>query len=281
MPKKTPTGQQILIQITLMITALFVILPIWGLLRLATDGSLKAAPTEFRFFPKEFSLHVLADVWRTPSQSLSFLGLLKNSMIVAGGAAFASVLLGASMAYAFARFRFKGRQPGLFAILTGTLLPPVALMTPLFILLSALGIRTTLFALIVVYTAFSMPFCVWNMRSAFQSIPLELEEAAFLDGADRWQTFSKISLPLALPSIAVAALIAFLSAYSEFAIGWLFVSTGKNVTVAMALWGLLTYGSVPWSQVAALAVLTSLPVILVFILLQHFLIDRFLIGEKD
>ncbi len=260
---------------------MFVILPMWGLLRLATDASLKSVPTEFRLLPEEFSLKIFRDVWKTPSQSLSFPGLLKNSLFVSGGAALASVLSGASMAYAFARFRFKGRQPGLLAILVGTMMPPVALMTPLFILLSALGIRSTLLGLIVVYTSFSMPFCVWNMRSAFQSIPVELEEAALLDGADRWQTFTRVTLPLALPSIALAALIAFLAAYSEFAIGWLFVSTGKNVTAAMALWGLLTYGSVPWSQIAALAILTSLPVILIFILLQRFLIDRYLIGEKD
>jgi arabinogalactan oligomer/maltooligosaccharide transport system permease protein len=281
MHKKLSPLQQFFTQFCLFLVALFVLLPIWGLFRLATDGALKAVPTEFRLFPKEFTLANFGKVWQTPSQSLSFLGLLKNSLLAAGGSALASVVLGATMAYAFARFNFWGRKPGLFALLIGTLLPPVALMTPLFILLSALKVRTTLFGLILVYTSFSMPFCVWNMRAAFQGVAKDLEEAAQLDGASHLQTFFKITLPLALPSISVAALVAFLAGYSEFAIGWLFVGSSKTVTLAMALWGILSYGSVPWSQVAALAILMSLPVVIIFIFLQRNLLDRLMIGNID
>lgn len=281
MLKKIPLVQQLLIQLCLLLIALFVLLPIWGLFRLATDGSLKSVPTEFRLIPKEFTLSVFASVWKTPSQSLSFLGLLKNSLFAAGGAAIASVVLGATMAYAFARFRFWGRKVGLFALLVGTLLPPVALMTPLFILLGALKIRTTLLGLILVYTSFSMPFCIWNMRAAFQGVAKDLEEAAQLDGAGNFTTFVQITLPLALPSISVAALVAFLAGYSEFAIGWLFVGTSKTVTLAMALWGILSYGSVPWSQLAALAILMSLPVVLIFVFLQKYLIDKLMLGNLE
>lgn len=281
MRKKLSLFQQIATQICLLLIALFVLLPIWGLFRLATDGALKAAPTEFRLLPKEFSLVNFVTVWKTPSQSLSFMGLLKNSLTAAGGSALASVVLGASMAYAFARFNFWGRKTGLFTLLIGTLLPPVALMTPLFILLGALKIRTTLLGLILVYTSFSMPFCIWNMRAAFQGVEKDLEEASQLDGASNLQTFFMITLPLALPSIAVAALVAFLAGYSEFAIGWLFVGTSKTVTLAMALWGILTYGSVPWSQIAALAILMSLPVVIIFILLQKLLLDRLMIGNIE
>jgi arabinogalactan oligomer/maltooligosaccharide transport system permease protein len=88
-----------------------------------------------------------------------------------------------------------------------------------------------------VYTAFAMPFCVWNMRAAFQAVPLELEEAAFLDGATSFDAFRLVTLPLALPSIGVAALVAFLAGYSEFAMAWLFVDKADHVTLAMALAG--------------------------------------------
>jgi arabinogalactan oligomer/maltooligosaccharide transport system permease protein len=182
------------------------------------------------------------------------------------------------MAYAFARFRFPGRRSGLFALLLGTLLPQVALMTPLYILLTILGIRASLLGLMVVYTAFAMPFCVWNMRAAFQAVPRELEESAFLEGATPWIAFRRITLPLALPSIAVAGLMAFLVGYTEFAIGWLFVERGENVTLAMAVSGMLG-NSVPWSQVSALAVLMSLPVILTFLLLQRYLMRGLLLGH--
>ena len=169
------------------------------------------------------------------------------------------------MAYAFARYRFRGDRAGLFSVLLGAFLPPVALMTPLYILLETMHLRASLFGLILVYTAFSLPFCIWNMRSSFQAISNEIEEAAFIDGGSAFTSSAKVSLPLALPSIAVAALVAFLTAYSEFAIGWLFVESSSNVTLAMAIWGIQSMGNPPWTQLAALSILMSLPVIVIFL----------------
>ena len=156
----------------------------------------------------------------------------------------------------------------------------VALMTPLFVLLTELGIRASPLGLMIVYTAFAMPFCVWNMRASFQAVAKELEEAAFLEGATPWIAFWRVTLPLALPSIAVAALLAFLIGYSEFAIGWLFVEKGENVTLAMAVSGMMGQG-IAWSQLAALAILMSLPVVLLFLLLQRFLLRGLLLGRVE
>ncbi|WP_343411678.1 carbohydrate ABC transporter permease [Candidatus Amarolinea dominans] len=213
---------------------------------------------------------------------MPFLALLRNSLIVSAGAALLSVALGASMAYAFARYRFPGRRLGLFGLLLGVLLPPVALMVPLYLLLSALGIRTTLFGLTLVYTSFAMPFCIWNMRAAFQAVALELEESAFLDGASPWVTFWRITLPLALPAIAVAGLIAFLIGYSEFAMGWLFVDKAQNVTLAMAISGMVQSSYLDsWANLAALALMMSLPVVVIFLAAQRYLINRLLLGPVE
>ena len=278
--RKLSLPRQVAYQLLLALVALFVLLPIWGMLRLAFDAALKGAPVTFRVWPEIFSLAAFQKVWHTPSQSLSFLGLLRNSLVVSGGAALISVALGASMAYAFARFRFPGRRAGLFGLLLGTLLPQVAIMTPLYVLLTILGVRASLLGLMIVYTAFAMPFCIWNMRASFQAVPKELEEAAFLEGATMLVAFWRITLRLALPSIAVAALMAFLIGYTEFAIGWLFVERGENVTLAMAVSGMLGV-SVPWSNLSALAVLMSLPVVLIFLLLQRYLMRGLLIGRID
>ena len=278
--RRLSPGKKIVTYLLLILVALFVLLPIWGMLRLAFDGALKGAPVNFRIWPEAFSLAAFGKAWEAPSQSLSFLGLLRNSLIIAGGAALISVVLGASMAYAFARFRFPGRRAGLFGLLLGVLLPQVAIMTPLYILLSMLGIRASLLGLMVVYTAFAMPFCIWNMRASFQAVPNELEEAAFLEGATPLVAFWRITLRLALPSIAVAGLMAFLVGYTEFAIGWLFVESGNNVTLAMAVSGMMGV-SVPWSNLSALAVLMSLPVVLIFIVLQRYLMRGLLIGRVD
>jgi arabinogalactan oligomer/maltooligosaccharide transport system permease protein len=273
--------QQILHQGALLLVACFVLLPVWGMAYLAFDAGVVGWPTSFRILPEQPSLAVFAQIWERPAQSLSYLGVLWNSLLVSTGAALLSVALGASMAYAFARYRFPGRQVGLFALLVGALLPPVALMTPLYVIMTwaSLELRTSLLGLVIIYTAFSMPFCIWNMRAAFQAVPKELEEAAFLDGATPFKTFLRVSLPIALPSIAVAALVAFLIGYSEFVMGWLFVSKSDNVTLAMAISGMLGANSIEWSRLAALSILMSLPVVLIFVLLKRTLLDRLLIGS--
>jgi arabinogalactan oligomer/maltooligosaccharide transport system permease protein len=276
MTRRRQAGYQLL----LALVALFVLAPIWGMMRLAFDAALRGAPVTFRLVPEVLSLDAFVKVWQAPSQSLSFLGLLRNSLLVAGSAALLSVLLGMTMAYAFARFRFPGRKPGLFGLLLGTLLPQVALMTPLYVLLTMLGIRASLLGLVVVYTAFAMPFCVWNMRAAFQAVAVELEEAAFLEGGTALVVFARVTLPLALPAIGVAALMAFLIGYTEFAIGWLFVESGENVTLAMAVSGMLG-NAVAWNQLFALAMLMSLPVVLLFLVLQRYLMRGLLLGQIE
>jgi arabinogalactan oligomer/maltooligosaccharide transport system permease protein len=272
---------QIATQILLAFIGLFVIIPIWGMIRLAFDGSLQSRPTEFLLIPREWSMTAFMDVLDKPYQSVDFSILLKNSLIVSFGAALIAIILGISLAYAFARFRFPGRQIGLFVLLLTAILPPVAFMTPLYILLTMLQIRTTLFALVIVYASFAMPFCIWNMRAAFQSISKELEEAAFLDGANDFKTFIYITLPLALPSITVAGLIAFLMAYSEFAIGWLFVEKADTVTLAMAIYAIMQSGNAqPWSYLGSLAIIMSIPVVIIFILFQRTLLERLMFGES-
>lgn len=273
--RKLRGWQHFLIQIGLGLVAVFVLMPIWWMVYMAFDSSIIGWPTSFRLWPEQPSLEIFVRVWERPSQDQPFLGLLKNSLIVSGGAALFSISLGASMAFSFARHRFPGRQAGLFALLLGALLPPVALMVPLYVLLSAIGLRTTLFGLIIVYTSFAMPFCIWNMRAAFQAIPNEMVEAAFLDGAGEFRSFWHIILPLALPSIGVAGLIAFLIGYSEFAMGWLFVERSQNVTLAMAISQL---GLPSLSNMAALSVMMSAPVVVIFLLFQRYLLDRLLFG---
>lgn len=283
--RKISLLQQLLTQLALLVVGLFVILPIWGMARLAFDSSLKGRPTEFRLFPKVWSFEPFMQVLDKPYQSVDFPTLLKNSLTVSLGAALIAVILGVSLAYAFARFRFPARQAGLFAILLTAVLPPVAFMTPLYIILGLMKIRTTLLALVLVYAAFAMPFCIWNMRAAFQAVPKELEEAAFLDGASNFRSFLSIMLPIALPSIAVAGLIAFLMAYSEFTIGWLFVDKAENVTLAMSIYAIVqtqySSGAQPWSYLGSLAIIMSIPVVVIFLLLQRTLFERMLFGSTN
>jgi ABC-type glycerol-3-phosphate transport system permease component len=280
MRNKPNLSQQIITQLALIVIGLFVILPIWSTARLAFDSALKSRPVEFRLFPKEVGIAPMLQILDRPYQSVTFSNLFKNSLAVSFGAALGAIFFGVSLAYAFARFRFPGKKVGLFLMLLTAMLPPVAFSTPLYIVLSILKIRTTLYALAMTYAIFAMPFCIWNMRAAFQVIPKELEEAAYLDGASNFRTFLNISLPLALPSIAVSALIAFLMGYSEFAIGWLFIDKSENVTLAMSIYAILASGTAqPWSQIGSLALVMSVPVVVIFVILQRTLLEQLLFGN--
>ena len=270
-------------QLALILLGFFVILPIWGMIRLAFDGTLIGRPTEFHLLPKAWSFQAFLQVLDKPYQSVDFSTLLTNSLLVSFGAALIAMVLGVSLAYAFARFRFPGRRSGLFLLLLTAVLPPVAFMTPLYFILGFLQIRTTLLALVIVYAAFAMPFCIWNMRAAFQAIPREIEEAAFIDGAGNFKTFLSVSLPLALPSIAIAGLIAFLMAYSEFTLGWLFVDKADNVTLAMSIYAIVqtqySGGAQPWSYLGSLAIIMSIPVVVIFLIFQRTLLERMMFGS--
>lgn len=269
--------KKLLTQIILILVGLYVIIPIWGAIRLAFDGALKSRPIEFRLFPEVFSFKPLLATLDRPYQSVDFSMLLRNSMIVSLGAALIALVLGASLAYAFARYRFPGKKPALFLLLLAAMLPPVAFMTPLYIVLSILHLRTTLLGLTLVYATFALPFCIWNMRAGFQSVSKELEEAAFLDGANSFLTFWYISLPLALPAITIAGLLSFLMGYSEFAMGWLFVSKADTVTLAMSIYAMVQTGNAqPWSILASMFIIMSIPIVLVFVILQNTLLDRML-----
>jgi arabinogalactan oligomer/maltooligosaccharide transport system permease protein len=148
--------------------------------------------------------------------------------------------------------------------------------------LSILTLRTTLMGLVIVYAVFAIPFCIWNLRAAFQSVPRDLEEAAHLDGAGNFAAFRHVTLPLALPSIGIAGLIAFLMAYSEFAIGWLFVDKAQTVTLAMSIYAMVQSGNAqPWSILGSLVLIMSLPVIIIFLIFQRTLLERMMFGTVD
>ncbi|HEX7950016.1 MAG TPA: carbohydrate ABC transporter permease [Candidatus Limnocylindrales bacterium] len=273
----------------LLLVGAFVLLPIWVLILMATDGSIIGYPDGFHPIPVQPTLDRFVDALARPRHDLDFLGLLRNSLFVAGSSAVVSLVFGATMAYAFARLRFPGNSGGLVAILLGAFLPPIALAVPLFVMFITLeravpavaefGLRDSTLALAILYASFALPLGVWLMRAAFRAVPLELEEAAFVDGAGRLTVFRRITLPLAMPSILVAALVAFLLGYTEFALAWLFIDSERNVTLAMVLTAAQTgFFTSNWSGTAAHALLMTVPVVVIFIVLQRALLRNTLVA---
>jgi multiple sugar transport system permease protein len=189
----------------------------------------------------------------------TFVLALRNSLLVSIGATGVAVVLGAPAAYAFVRCNIPRKRIWLLVVLGAQLLPAVSLIIPLFRLLRGAGLLDTLVGLILAYSTFSLPFAVWIMASYFQSIPLELEEAARIDGASRWQAFIRVGLPLAAPGLAVTAIFTLLNAWDEFFYALIFTSTYASKTVPVALAEFIGRHSVNWGMLVTGGFIASLP----------------------
>ncbi len=270
--------QQLFTQFQLALAGLFVLLPVLWMLRLAFDGTIRTRPKEFALLPIQWTFANLAQAWSEPRAGFSFLELLRNSLIAASGTTLIALLFGCSAAYAFARYRFPGRRFGLFASLVLITLPPAGLAAPFFLFLNAIGIRSSLLGLIVVYSAIAVPFAIWTVRNAVQGVALELEEAATLEGASRLSVFRHVTLPLIVPSVAVAGFIAFLLGWSEYALGWALISDPQLVTLGMALSSMRGLNNISWGLLSATALLVALPILLLFYGLGNYVIAGMSLG---
>jgi arabinogalactan oligomer / maltooligosaccharide transport system permease protein len=195
-------------------------------------------------------------------------------------------VLAVSAAYAFSRFHFPGRKWGLFAFIAVLMLPQVATLAPLFVLLSNIklfggeSLRTTLLGVGVAYLSGALPFAIWNLRGYIDTIPREVEESALIDGAGPNRAFIDVVLPLVLPAIAITVLFGFMAAWTEFVLAWTFLTDPKRFTLAMGLSSMVgQYSSnTPWSDFAAMSILITLPIVILFFFLQRWIVSGLAVG---
>ncbi|WP_428032809.1 carbohydrate ABC transporter permease [Ancylobacter sp.] len=198
---------------------------------------------------------------------------LVNSLVIAVATAMLSTLLALPAAYALSRWPFRGRRAASQALLGSQILSPVMLVLGLSQMLAGAGLTDTRLALIGIYSAFQIPFAVWMLRGYIDAIPVELEEAARIDGASRLQILRLIVLPLSLPAIAVTATFAFITAFNEFVLALTILRSPANFTLPIRV-NALTAGryAVDWSDVMAAVLVASLPVMLTFIGLRRYIL---------
>lgn len=257
--------------------SLFSIFPVWWVIAMALDPNSVAAPSELVLIPKGISFESFAKVIANPTEieGLSFWTLLWNSVLLSAGTTAIGIALGATAAYAFSRFEFPGRKGGLMSFLVLQMFPAVATIAPLYVLLSALHVRTSLVGLAIAYAAGTLPFAIWNLKGYFDTVPKDLEEAALIDGCSQTQAFFQIILPLAAPALAVTALFGFMTGWTEIVLAWTMLENPKTFTLAMALYGMVGQYSTtkPWSEFAAMSIIISMPVVVVMLLLQRFIVS--------
>lgn len=266
-----------LAHLVLVAFSLFSLFPVLWIVSMALDPNSVARPTELRLLPSGLSFEAFRQVLTNPTEidGITFWDLLRNSLLVSFGTTAFGILLGASAAYAFSRFRFPGRQVGLLTFIVLQMFPAVVSIAPLYVLLSALHVRTSLLGLMIAYAAGTLPFAIWNLKGYFDTVPRDLEEAALIDGCTRAQTFWRIVLPLSAPAVAVTALFGFMTGWTEIILAWTMLENPQTFTLAMALYSMVgQYGTFkPWSQFAAMSLIISLPVVAVMLFLQRYIVS--------
>ena len=257
---------------------LFTLLPIlWlALSTLQTQASLLRTPP--RIIPESITLRNYIDIFQPAafgehSGASTFLLALRNSVLISLGTTAVAMCFGTLAAYAFARFNIPGKRGWLLAVLGSQLLPPISLLIPLFRMFKKAGLLDTLASLILAYSTFSIPFVVWIMAGYFQSGPVELEEAARIDGASRFQTFWRITLPLAAPGLGAAAIFTLLNAWDEFFFALIFTSTYAAKTAPVALTEFIGRHSVNWGMLVTGGFIASLPPLVFSLVFYRYIVS--------
>jgi len=197
---------------------------------------------------------------------------LGNSIVVSLATAAAGVIIAIPTAYALARFRFVGKERGVSALLATQMFPAVASAIPLYLILDALHLLNSRTGLVLCYASTSVPFAIFQLRAAFEAVPVDLEEAAMVDGATRFGAFLRVALPAARPAIAVTALFAFMSAYNEFILAATLLGREEMFTLPVVLQRYIGEYDAQWERFAAGALVVSIPVMALFYVAQRHLV---------
>ncbi|NLS04178.1 carbohydrate ABC transporter permease [Rhizobium sp. P32RR-XVIII] len=230
-------------------------------------GELYATPPTF--LPHEWTLQNYRDLF----VQTNFLTYFANSLIVAFGATFLSLIVGGLGAYSLSRFNFFGIRAFSSATLICYMLPEVLIVLPLYIYVVKLGMADTLISLIVANTAFTLPLALWFMRSYFNAIPVSLEESAMIDGCTRLGAMMRVTVPLALPGIVSVGVFSFNHAWNEFLFALVFISSETNKTLPLGLATWIGQDNIySWGMLLSGAVLVTIPVILFYLLVQRKLV---------
>ena len=202
-----------------------------------------------------------------------------HSIIISFLVTLTGVVFASTGGYALSRFKFRGREFGMIALLTTQMFPATMLLLPFFILLSYLGLINSYIGLIIIYSSTALPFCIWQMKGYYDTIPPSLEESARLDGCTRYQAFYKIILPLSTPALVITALFSFMASWSEYVVAAIILQDPKLYTLPLGLKSFQASLSTQWGLYAAGAVVVSIPVAILFISLSRFLVSGLTMGS--
>jgi trehalose/maltose transport system permease protein len=264
------TVLRVLFYIVLAVIAFYLVFPYYWAIRSALTAETDLFVTPVQYFPSHPTLDNFGDALTG--------GFLKqalvNSAIVAASVTIISLVIGASAAYALGRLQFRGRSIMMYVVLSMTIFPQIAILGALYTMFSTLSLINSAGSLIVSYLIFTLPFTVWVLQGFFRTMPRELEESAYVDGASPFGTFYMIMLPLAAPGLVTTGLLAFINAWNEYlyAVSFLQTSDHYTVPVAIAAWPSSSQYAHPWGHIMAGTVVVTVPLIVLVLIFQRRLV---------
>ena len=231
---------------------------------------------EINYLPTHFSLDNYIAVLTTGV----FVRNLGNSILVATSVVVLALFLAVTAAFALARVSFRGRGLLLMTILAVSMFPQIAVLAGLFELVRAFGLFNTPFALIFSYTIFTLPFTVWVLTTFMRDLPVEIEEAAIVDGASPWVIITKVFMPLMWPALVTTGLLAFIAAWNEFLFALTFTSSNetRTVPVAIALLSGASQYEIPWGRIMAASVIVTVPLVVLVLIFQRKIVQGLTAG---
>ena len=208
-----------------------------------------------------------------------FLTWMKNSFFVSFVVTLTGVILASTSGYALSRFNFMGRRAVLSSLLMTQMFPATMLLLPFFILLAKLKLINSYLGLIIIYSSTALPFCIWQMKGYYDTIPAALEEAARMDGCSRFSAFIKVILPVSAPALVITALFSFMASWSEYVVAAIVLQNPELYTLPLGLKSFQASLATQWGLYAAGAVVVSIPVTILFISLSRFLVSGLTVGS--
>jgi multiple sugar transport system permease protein len=249
------------------VVGLFAFFPVYWML----VTSVTPADLVFKFPPRLFPNRLTLDHYRSFFNNPSLLRYFKNSLIVSFSTAFGSIVVSSYAAYSFSKFRYAGRRALMFLILSAQMFPQALLLIALYLMFDDLGLLNSYWSMILAFTTFTLPLCIWMLKSYFDTIPDDLIEAAKVDGANQLQIIHRILMPVAAPALVSTALFAFIRGWNDY-IYALTLAGPQKMTLPPGL--VLTYigeFQTSWPSLMASSFIVSLPIVVAFLFMQRYI----------
>jgi ABC-type glycerol-3-phosphate transport system permease component len=254
--------------------AVAVLVPVLWMVSTAFKNDTELFSSPPRWIPDEPTFAAFIRVW----SDYPFAQYFSNSIVVVGASTLIALVFSALAGYGMSRFEFRGRGSFMTFLLMTQMFPSIMLLIPFYRIIQTLGMINTLSGLIITYVSFTVPFCSWLMHGYFKSIPKELDEAAALDGLSRLRTFAQVILPLALPGMAATGIYSFITGWNEYVFALVLTQSEGVKTVPVGIGQLIGQYRILWNDMMAASLYAVIPLVLVFIFLQRYLISSLTAG---